>query len=61
MHRVGDLKIECASCGMHLLIPIEAALSADENGRYYIDTSADTSGLWLHAWADHEGEIDGGH
>ena len=60
MHRVGDLKIECATCGEQLLIPIEAALTADETGSFYIDTNADTTGLWLHVWSTHEGEIDGG-
>lgn len=56
MPEVGNLNIECATCGSPLSIPIHAEIAFDELGPY-VDSYADVVGLWLHAWADHEGEL----
>lgn len=53
MAEIGNLNLDCGTCGVPLFIPIQAKLSVDEDGQMYVDTSADVSGLWLHAWTEH--------
>ncbi len=55
MPEIGPLKIECASCGMPLEIPIIADLDY-EDGQAFVTTNADVSGVWLHAWTEHAEE-----
>lgn len=57
MTEIGDLKINCGSCGDELLIPISAWLASGEDG-VTVETKADVSGLWLHAWTEHPEGID---